>query len=242
MSFVTGSYGNKKNNFTLFEESISNLSNVFNQLFLQISEIRGCKKAKNSANLFLNLLVDETLKEDYQEKFYVEIIQNLPKGIWNYDTIDLIENKLSSLFNQDFVKKMKKEFNFESDKAKNIFLRETLSNMIGMQIMGFKLLGEDLSKTSLYEQNRLNLRLSRELLQTIELLVNKNSDFVRYMNTKKNLLSIEFQRALKSYWKITTLLFLRISDILFSYNKKEIGILEKKLGFLAIERQKIILL
>jgi len=223
--------------YTPFEDLIKEFTSFLDNIFLQISEVNEKRKIKKSANLFVNLIINQSIKKDIEKEFTTDILKNMPEGIWNIETIALVEKNLKLIFDNDFMEKLKNNpnFKFEDPSKMNYFLKQIMLPALTSQMNGLSLLRSQISRSSIREKDKINVRLGRELIQTIDLMNEKTKVVVLEMDTRKDLFKKEFGDFVKRYWSVYTLLFLRIMDILLSYNKDKNSI-NKKMDYLGIER------
>lgn len=225
--------------YTPFEDLISGFNSFLSGVFLQISEINDKRKIRKSANLFVDLLVNQSIEKDIKKVFTIDILKNMPEGIWNVETIGIVEKKLKLIFDNDFIERLRNnsQFNFKGPLQESYFLKSIMCPALNAQISGLELLRTQVSKSSIRETKKVNVRLGREIIETLDLMNNESKQILINLQKEKNIVSDEFREIMKRYWSAYTLLFLRILDILSSYGKDEKQFI-RKMNFLSIERVK----
>ena len=109
--------------------------------------------------------------------------------------------------------------------------------VLSAQISVLEFLRIQVSKSSIREKKKTNVRLGREIIETLDLMNNESKKILINLQKEKNIVSDEFREIMKRYWSAYTLLFLRILDILNYYGKDEKQFI-RKMNFLSIERIK----
>ncbi len=225
--------------YSPFDEVLGQFSELFKQVFSQITELSEKRKLKKSANAFIDLVIDESIKRDVGTVTN-NIIKSMPEGVWNIETINLVETKLKLIFDNDFITMLKNnpQFDIKDPIKKSNFLKIVLSQMLDGQIMGFNMVRKQISRESLREKDKLNIRLGREIIDTLNLINEKSKNILKEMKKTKDITADDFSQKIKRYWTAYTLLFFRIIDIIISYNEdKDIAL--KKMSYLGIERVRI---
>jgi hypothetical protein len=225
--------------YTPFEDLISGFNAFLSGVFLQISEISEKRKIRKSANLFIDLLINHSIKKDIEKVFTIDILKSMPDGIWNVETIGIVEKKLKLIFDNDFIERLRKDpqFSFKDPLKQSYFLKRIICPALGIQIGGLELLRTQVSKSSIREKDKINVRLGREIIETLDLMNKESKKILTNIKREKNIVSDEFMDIIKRYWSAYTLLFLRILDILSCY-KKDVKLLIKKMDYLSVERIK----
>lgn len=215
-----------------FSDIISSFSEGLSQLCLPLSQLARKKEIKNVANDFVSSIINEMSNKDIRKIVHKEILSNMPNGIWNIDTIELVEKKMNLFFNEEFVNSLSTKFlslNL-SEKDKANFLKMYLISPLKNSVEMIRFLRKMISKSSLKEKDRLNLKLGREFVAALGYIECISIETIKQMKH----ISPKFMKRLKKYWIAYTLLSLRILDIVivFESDKK---LANKKLDFLHYE-------
>lgn len=215
-----------------FSDVMNSFSDGLSQLFLPLSQFVRKKELKKVANDFVSSIIKEISSKDIRKIVQQDILANMPNGIWNIDTIELVEKKMNLFFNEEFVNSISTKFlslNL-SEKEKANFLKMYLISPIKNLVEMIRFLKKMISKSSLKEKDKLNLKLGREFVATLGYIENISIEIIKQMKH----ISPKFMKRLKKYWIAYTLLSLRILDIvlIFESNKK---LANKKLDFLHYE-------
>ena len=225
--------------YTPFEDLVSGFNSALSGVFLQISEVNNKRKIRKSANLFVDLVVNHSIKKDIKKVFTIDILKSMPEGIWNVETIGIVEKKLKLIFDNDFMERLRNnpQFNFKDPSQESYFLKSIMCPVLSAQISVLEFLRIQVSKSSIREKKKTNVRLGREIIETLDLMNNESKKIIINLQKEKNIVSDEFREIMKRYWSAYTLLFLRILDILNYYGKDEKQFI-RKMNFLSIERVK----
>lgn len=225
--------------YSPFNEVIGQFVEFLEPILSTVAEIGEKRKIKKSASSFLDLVINESKNKNVVKIITDDIIKNMPEGIWNVETIALVENKLKIIFDNDFVSQLKNnpQFKFEDSSKKSYFLKSILLPMLNMQQSGIKLLRNQVSIASVNEKDRFNIRVGGEIIDTLDLINEKTKKFSLNIQNTEDITTDDFSKSVKMFWTSFMLLFLRIVDIVLSYNNRTDVI--KKLNYLSIERVRI---
>ena len=225
--------------YSPINDIIKGFTGILEPVLAPLYELVEKRKIKKSANIFIDVVLDKSNEMDII-KVFEDIRKEMPSGVWNVETIGLVENKLKAVFNKDFIEDLKNnpQFEFDDLKQKNYFIKNILSSLIGAQAMVFESFNNQLSQATIREKDRVNIRLGRELVTTFNLMESLSKDILKKVKSSRNLISDSFSESVKKYWTAYTLLILRIIDIIISFQEdKDIAI--KKMDYLGIERRRI---
>lgn len=217
--------------YTPFNDIISDMVTQFDKILSPFIEFNKKRRIKDSANLFVNLMIDECIENDMDKFITEDLLKKMPQGSWNIETIDL-ENNLKSLFKKDFFEKLNGQFASENLKEKKQFIKQVSSILITTQLKQFKFLRKQISRASIREKDLLNIRFGRELIQTIDVINQASTDILLALKNQ-NVLSKNFHGKMKRYWQGHLLLLLRIIDVSKTKDKK---IMKQKIEYLSVER------
>lgn len=219
-----------------FLDLVNSLNQFGNFLFSPLTSILEKRKITQAADAFVQLLIDETKKKQIDKFIFKELLDNMPKGIWNVETIEIVESNVKKVFDKTFVDVIKNDPNFEINdpRKRNYFVKRILLNTLGMQAMGLTSFRKQLLQASVAERSMPNIKIGRELIETLSLMETKSKSILKVITTTRDIDSHTFREKFRKFWISFTLLFLRILDIIRDYsNKKDIS---KKLKYLSIER------
>lgn len=226
--------------YSPFNEVLGQFNDFLEQVFSQISELQEKRKISKSADAFIDLIIDESVKKNIANTITKDILKSMPEGIWNVETIGLVESKLKLIFDNDFMTRLKNDpqFNINDPEKKSYFLKRILSTIINAQISGFNMMRKQVARASIHEVDQFNIRMGREIIGTLDLINEKSKKILLEMKKTKDLTSETFSEQVKKFWTAYTLLFLRIVDIVLSQSKnKEEAV--KKMNYLSVERVRI---
>ena len=87
------------NNFNSpFKEVINQFSEISELMFSPFVRISENRKVKKNADIFIDAIIEHSGKKDIGNLIEKEILESMPDGIWNVETISLIETKLKLFF------------------------------------------------------------------------------------------------------------------------------------------------
>lgn len=226
--------------YSPFNEILGQFNDFLEQVFSQISELQEKRKISKSADAFIDLIMDESVKKNIANTITNDILKSMPEGIWNVETIGLVESKLKLIFDNDFMTRLKNDpqFNINDPEQKSYFLKVLLSKTVNMQIYGITFMRNQIIKASIYEKDMINIRLGREITETLDLINEKSKKILLEMKKTKELTGETFSEQVKKFWTAYTLLFLRIVDLVLSYHKNREETV-KKMNYLSVERVRI---
>ncbi len=207
-----------------FTEILNEFTEIVNLIFSPLVEFSENKKIKQNADILIEILLEESIKKNASQVIVDEILKSMPEGIWNVETIGLVESKFKLIYDQDFMSRLKNDnrFQFKDANKRNYFLKSLLSKSLAMQLTGLDLFKKQLSLVTIKEKNLTNLKLGREIVQTIDLMNEKSKDLLKKIKKTSDLSTNKFAKYMKKFWTCYTLLFLRILDIIILSNNKEI--------------------
>ncbi|MEA3514980.1 MAG: hypothetical protein U9R34_05870 [Nanoarchaeota archaeon] len=230
----------KQNIYSPFNEILEQFTILLEPMFSQITELTEKRTIQKSANAFIDSILNESIKKDAVSIITDDVLKTMPKGIWNVETIGLVEDKLKLIFDDDFMTRLKSnpQFNIEDPIKRSYFLKQILSTLLGTQISGFKFMRNQMRFASIHEKDKINIRLGREMVETLDLMNDLSKNVLIKMKKTKDVTSDKFSEIIQKYWTAHTLLFLRVLDVVLTYNEnKEKAI--KKMNFLSVERIRI---
>ena len=165
--------------YSPFNEVLGQFNDFLEQVFSQISELQEKRKISKSADAFIDLIIDESVKKNLANTITNNILKSMPEGIWNVETIGLVESKLKLIFDNDFMMRLKNDpnFNINDPEKKSYFLKRILSIIINAQISGFNMMKNQVTRASIHEKDQFNIRMGREIIGTLDLINEKSKKY-----------------------------------------------------------------